>query len=208
MCYHKNRHTQSVFTIPAVCVIVGSLPTHNCADDLYSLIVDLLVNILTSAEATMIRSQSVDIVTAGQAFHWFEPSSARAEFIRILKPRGWVVLIWNMTRTDTPFLKEYDEFWRVDLRGAHEARDGNESLVKIFFDVAHYEKVTLEGMRYDLTLDEFIGRILSISAAIQPGEAGYETFIQKVRGMFERHQQNNLVTMSYDTEVFFGQLVM
>ncbi len=157
------------------------------------------------AEATRLPDHSVELVTAAQAFHWFDHPSARLEFIRILKRRGWAVLLWNMARTDTPFLKEYDEFWRIDLRGAHEARDGNEALVQRFFGGAHYEKVLLEGLPYDLTLDEFTGRILSISAAIQPGEAGYEAFMQKVRGMFERHRQNNRVRMSYNTEVFLGQ---
>ena len=43
------------------------------------------------AEATTLPDGSVDFVTAGQAFHWFEPAAARVEFRRILKPAGWVV---------------------------------------------------------------------------------------------------------------------
>ena len=159
------------------------------------------------AEATTLRPQSVDFVTVAQAFHWFDHPAARAEFIRILKPRGWVALIWNKARTDTPFEKEYNEFWRVDLRGAHEARDGYEALIQPFFGEAHYAHAVLDGVPQVMNRDEFIGRILSISAATQPGEAGYEAFIQKVRGMFEYHQQNGLVTISYDTDVFLGQLV-
>lgn len=112
-----------------------------------------------------------------------------------------------MARTDTPFEKEYNEFWRVDLRGAHEARDGYEALIKPFFGEM-YERVVLDGVPQVMNRDEFIGRIVSISAAIQPGEDGYEAFIQKVHDMFERHQQNNLVTISYTTEVFFGHIVM
>jgi ubiquinone/menaquinone biosynthesis C-methylase UbiE len=37
------------------------------------------------AEATGLADASVDLVTAAQAFHWFEPSAARAEFVRILR---------------------------------------------------------------------------------------------------------------------------
>ncbi len=159
------------------------------------------------AEATTLPDRSVDVVIAGQAFHWFDRPAARAEFSRILRERGWVVLLWNMARTDTPFLREYDEFWRVDLRGAHEARDGNESLVKEFCGASGYEKLRLPGLSYALTRAEFAGRVLSISAAIQPGESGFDAFIQKVHEMFERHQQNGQVTMSYDTEVFLSQLM-
>ena len=38
---------------------------------------------------------SIDFLTAGQAFHWFDSEKARGEFQRLLKPSGWVVLIWN-----------------------------------------------------------------------------------------------------------------
>src|SRR4029453_17979120 len=34
------------------------------------------------AEATMLDDASVDFVTAGQAFHWFDPPHARREFMR------------------------------------------------------------------------------------------------------------------------------
>src|ERR1035441_3429176 len=47
------------------------------------------------AEATGLPPAGVDFVTAGQAFHWFDPEAARAEFERILKPAGWVALVWN-----------------------------------------------------------------------------------------------------------------
>ena len=161
-----------------------------------------------SAEATTIRSHSVDIITAGQAFHWFNPPAAHAEFIRILKPRGWVTLIWNRAHTNTPFEKEYDEFWRVELRGAHEARDGYEALIQPFFGDVRYERVMLEGVAQVMNQQEFIGRILSISAAVQPNEPGYDVFLQKIQDMFERYQQDNRVRLSYDTEIYFGRLVM
>ena len=42
-----------------------------------------------SAEATTLAAASVDFVTAGQAFHWFDHAAARREFARILKPGGY-----------------------------------------------------------------------------------------------------------------------
>ena len=41
-----------------------------------------------TAEATTLADQSVDFVTAAQAFHWFKPAPTRAEFTRILRPGG------------------------------------------------------------------------------------------------------------------------
>src|SRR6201995_5650769 len=43
------------------------------------------------AEATTLESESVDFVTAGQAFHWFDIEGARRKFRRVLRPGGWVI---------------------------------------------------------------------------------------------------------------------
>ena len=63
-----------------------------------------------SAEETTLPSQSIDFITAGQAFHWFEPAKAKREFQRILKPGGWVVVVWNERRIfESRFGKEYEK---------------------------------------------------------------------------------------------------
>jgi len=43
----------------------------------------------------------VNFVTAAQAAHWFDRQKARHEFARILKPDGWLFLVWNERRTDS-----------------------------------------------------------------------------------------------------------
>src|SRR5688572_15000399 len=68
------------------------------------------VSVDGSAEATRLEAGSMDFVAAGQAFHWFDRDAAKTEFKRILKPEGWVVLIWNERSIDsTPFLREYEK---------------------------------------------------------------------------------------------------
>ncbi len=69
-----------------------------------------LVSVAGTAEETTLRSASVDFVTAAQAAHWFDLPRARAEFVRILRPEGWCVLIWNERETTgTPFLRDYEQ---------------------------------------------------------------------------------------------------
>src|ERR1043165_1321243 len=64
-----------------------------------------------TAEATTLANNSIDAIICAQAFHWFKIPETRAEFKRILKPDGWVVLIWNLRSPDsTPFLAAYEQF--------------------------------------------------------------------------------------------------
>ena len=51
----------------------------------------------------------VDLVSAGQAFHWFDRVEARREFARILKPGGWVALLWNERDTGAD-IRAFDLF--------------------------------------------------------------------------------------------------
>ena len=69
-----------------------------------------------TAEATTLDDHSVDFVTAAQAAHWFDREKARREFIRICRPGGWTVLLWNERRTgSTPFLRAYEQLL-LDVR--------------------------------------------------------------------------------------------
>src|ERR1700733_11623694 len=70
---------------------------------------DSFVSVDASAEATALENGTIDFVTAGQAFHWFEPAGARREFQRILKPSGWVVVMYNDRQMDSAFANAYEE---------------------------------------------------------------------------------------------------
>lgn len=45
-----------------------------------------------TAEATGLKEGSVDIVAAGQCWHWFDPEAAMAEVRRILKADGLLLI--------------------------------------------------------------------------------------------------------------------
>jgi SAM-dependent methyltransferase len=69
------------------------------------------------AESTGLPAGVADLVLAAQAFHWFEPGAALREFHRILKPDGWVALMWNERDEQDPFTAAYG----VVIRTARDA---------------------------------------------------------------------------------------
>jgi ubiquinone/menaquinone biosynthesis C-methylase UbiE len=47
------------------------------------------------AEATGLAANSIDLITVGQAVHYFKAEETRAEFLRILKADGWLAVLRN-----------------------------------------------------------------------------------------------------------------
>ncbi len=48
-----------------------------------------------TAESIPLATESVDVVTVAQAFHWFDAPAALAEVARVLRPGGRLALLWN-----------------------------------------------------------------------------------------------------------------
>jgi ubiquinone/menaquinone biosynthesis C-methylase UbiE len=157
-----------------------------------------------SAEATTLQTKSVDFITTAQAFHWFRPNDAKAEFRRILKPMGWVVIIWNTRKRSTPFLDEYEGLvnW-VDSEKRRVKHENANNLISQFLGT--YEKVLLPNYQ-QVDLEGMLGRLMSSSYFPLPGSPLHDEAIGRATELFNRHRQNGLVTFEYWTEVYAGQL--
>jgi SAM-dependent methyltransferase len=62
-----------------------------------------------TAEAIPLAAGEVDAVAVGQAFHWFDGDVALAEIHRVLRPQGWLALLWNTRSEDDPVNQAIDE---------------------------------------------------------------------------------------------------
>jgi SAM-dependent methyltransferase len=161
-----------------------------------------------SAESTGISEGSVDFITAGQAFHWFEPNGARREFLRILKPGGWVVVTWNDRRMDEAQLtREYEDLlerYGIEYARVKDAYPERKSLQEFFAaqnigecDLPNFQELDHQGFR---------GRLLSSSYAPAPGDANFEPMLAGLEKIFRAHERNGIVRMEYFTRIYFGQL--
>ncbi len=117
-----------------------------------------------TSDATGLPSDSIDIIVAAQAFHWFDAESTRAEFHRILKPGGSIVLIWNERQINTtPFLIEYEQLllkYANDYSNVrHENIDGER--LSDFFQSKYAAKTFQNSQIFDF--DGLKGRMLSSS---------------------------------------------
>lgn len=160
----------------------------------------------TSA-ATTLPDHSVDFVVAAQAFHWFKPAPTRTEFTRILKPGGWVVLIWNERKLDaTPFLRGYEQLLKdhaTDYATVRHENIGSQVLGSFFRDGVYATHEFPNAQHFDY--DGLKGRLLSSSYAPAEGQPGHEAMIATLADLFCRYEVNGQVTIEYDTRVHVGR---
>ena len=160
------------------------------------------------AERTGLPDGSVDMITAGQAFHWFQPEETRREFRRILRPDGWVVLIWNERRvTSDGFLAGYEDLVReyAPEYGVVDHRRIGAEAITAFYEHDRWRLAEFEYVQ-EFDLAGARGRLASSSYAPQPGAAQYEAMMNRLDELFKRWEVNGRVSMVYDTLVYFGRL--
>jgi SAM-dependent methyltransferase len=160
-----------------------------------------------TAEATGLDEGSVDFITAGQAFHWFERDKAKREFARILKPRRWVVLIWNERRLDsTPFLRDYENLllrYGTDYETVRHEKVAGE--LAQFFAPEIFQLKDFENVQH-FDLESLKGRVLSASYTPEPGHRDFEPMLTKLEEVFNEHERHGTVSFEYETRVYYGHL--
>lgn len=160
-----------------------------------------------TAEATTLADASVDFVTAAQAAHWFKRDEARREFVRILKPGGWLVLLWNERLTDaTPFLRDYERLlltYGTDYKDVRHER--TTAVVNQFFDPAPFEERVFP-MRQEFDYAGVEGRLLSSSYVPGPEHPRHRAMLEQLRLLFAAHNVEGCLAFEYTTRVYFGRL--
>jgi SAM-dependent methyltransferase len=160
-----------------------------------------------TAESTTLKSQSLDFIAAGQAFHWFDREQSRREFLRILKPGGWVVLIWNERILVNPFAKAYElllKTYGTDYEEVnHQHTDAR--VIGPFFGTSGYEQAAFPNKQM-FDWGGLRGRLLSSSYAPEPGHPRHAPMLEALQTLFREHETGGQVAFEYDTLVYYGRL--
>lgn len=165
-------------------------------------------SITGTAEATTLPEATCDFVVSGQAFHWFDRPAAKKEFQRILKPGGFIVLIWNERNIDsTPFLRDYEKLlltFGTDYEQVNHARI-DETLIAEFFNPAPFQLRGFPNSQV-FDFDGLKGRLLSSSYAPDEQHPRHQPMLVELERIFREHARNGQVIFDYDTKVYFGSV--
>jgi SAM-dependent methyltransferase len=141
-----------------------------------------------TAEATTLAPDSVDLVTAAQAFHWFDIEPARREMLRILRAHGQVALIWNDRVPDDPLHVALDGLFAEfggEKRGALVAHE-DRSQVPVFFGAAPAHRLDLPNEQ-GLSRDGLASLVFSRSYMPAADSTAGQAVHRRVDEIFTRH---------------------
>lgn len=164
-----------------------------------------------TAEATGLPEHSVDLVTAGQAFHWFDLEGAKREFGRILKsPEQYVVLFWNTRKAESsPFMTDFQALvqqYSVDFQKVQHGRVFEEEAraLSILYNGSYERRVFSNDQVLDYA--GLKGRVLSASYAPLEGHPNYAPMLTALEALFAQYQRDGQVTIEYATQIYWGRV--
>jgi SAM-dependent methyltransferase len=167
----------------------------------------LFHSIAGTAENTTLADHSVDYAVAAQAFHWFDIPQTKRELQRILRPQGFLVLLWNTRRIhQSSFLQDYEALLQefgTDYQQVRHDRFSTSDLQALFstgytqHTLPHEQTVDLAGAK---------GRLQSSSYVPAPGDPRHQPMLRRLEEIVLTHAKQGRVRFLYDTELYFGHL--
>lgn len=165
------------------------------------------ISIAGTAENTQLDDESIDIITSAQAFHWFRLQETAAEFRRILKPGGWIALIWNeRLKEASEFQKTYERLlikYAPDYNAKNHKGVGDGELRDFFRPGSFRTKVFSYQQTFDFP--GLKGRLLSASYTPKAGEPNHDSLFQALEAAYKENEKDGCITIDYATNVYLGQ---
>lgn len=154
---------------------------------------------------TGLPGQSVEAVTAAQAFHWFDVERFRGECRRILRPRGAVFLIWNvrdaLAEVNRAVSDIYTEYC-PRFQGFSGGMQRDDARIRRFFDSSYTRVAFDHPLSFDQ--DSFIQRSLSSSYSLRSGDPRYQSYVEALSELFDAYAAGGIVTVPNKTVAYMG----
>jgi SAM-dependent methyltransferase len=158
--------------------------------------------VLGNAEVIPLPDAYADVLTAAQAFHWFDLDVALSEIARVLRSDGHLGLVWN--------IRDDSEAWVAELS----TLIGSESVT--LPDVTEplaasglFEPVEKESFRFTQVLDRptLLDLVVSRSYCAKLPPAERKPVLVGVERLFDEHAVDGSIELPYVTECYRARLV-
>lgn len=158
-----------------------------------------------TAERTDLESRSVELVTAFQAFHWFDAEAALNEMARILRRPGRAAIVYNRRDERDAFTRDYDAIVRRYSANDASSRRRESGLAAFCAYPAWRAVQTLEFENSQpLTNDALHARARSASYAPTSSLDG-QALLDQLDDLFRRHERDGIAMMLMRTVVTLAE---
>ena len=163
------------------------------------------ISIIGTAEHTTLPDQSIDLILAGQAFHWFDKGASKKEFLRMARPGAYLALIWNERDFENQFQKAYEQMLLDYAPAYQEVCDTiDETTIRDFYSPRPYSlQIFPHAQSFDL--EGLIGRLLSSSYAPLEHDPNYQPMMRRLAQIFAQYSVNGRVEFAYLCKLFHGK---
>ena len=160
-----------------------------------------------SAEDSRLESASIDLITAAQAFHWFNTETAKQEFRRVLKADGQLALIWNKRKLSQPFQQAYDAILREFAAEYGKVNHMNlgETDIQSFFATGAMRRIVIDNSQ-QLDFAGLLGRLKSSSYCPEESSPQYIPLATELLSLFDQYAIDGRVAFEYDSELYLGPI--
>jgi SAM-dependent methyltransferase len=163
-------------------------------------------SIAATAEKIPLPANSVALIAAGQAIHWFEPEAARAEFQRIGTPKT-KLLLTRIRSLDAELTTAIGPIFSADNRSISAVTPpGSEIEPRDFYFAPGTHQIRQFSQIFPETWEVFLGGLRSASFAPTPDQPQYVDFVRAAQQVFERFNNDGILTWQIATEIEFGTL--
>lgn len=152
---------------------------------------------------TGLPDESMDFITAAQAFHWFDADAFKKECKRILKPNGKVFIVYNVRDESAASTKALSILCRKYNPEFHDFSNGiSDEKCCAFFD-GNCEIFRADNSQiYDR--HGHINRVLSSSYSLCENDGRYEEYLKEMNSIFDAFSVNGLLTVPTYTVAYIG----
>jgi len=162
----------------------------------------------SKAENSFLPEKYFDLVSSAQSFHLFEPSKAKTEFYRILKPNGFVLLIWyfwNMKFEISHKIRELFYQYGDKLVQPNRLNVGLETIRAIFLPNAVFHN-KIDTIKQKFSKDYFLNSMLSSSYAPSSNHILYNEYQENVNMLFDKYSHDGYIEYSFNLEIFYSKI--
>jgi SAM-dependent methyltransferase len=168
------------------------------------------ISVAGSAEATTLPEASVDIIVAGNAFHYFEPARARAEAERILRRHGRVLVLGHSNAAKpNRFMEAYGRFLKriaPPEKWTFHQPDREGSSLRSFFGNAAFHDMSAAEFSHSLSWDALSGRFLSTSLAPSKSDPARAGVLAELKSLFHEFAVDGSIEFQLSWGYAWGSL--